>query len=323
MKKLTALLPVICFLTVCIGCAGSKETESGSVNAVKNEAEETEYRDTEEAKETKIVCWGDSLTYGTGGEGVTYPLVLEEKTGLTVYNYGVCGEKADQIAIRMGLYPMTVPAFTIPAKKDPVAVRLLCEGEDPVMLRLGDAGMNPCEIAGVKGTLSFSEEDFSYYFTRLAEGEEVFVPDGTPVVMDAAGKADPDDIVVLFAGSNDRPTKENVKDLIETEKEMIRYLGSSKYIVVGLTSQEMIPEVAAVNEELQAEFGEHFLDIRAYLLENGLKDAGITPTEQDLLDIEAGEIPSSLRVDIVHGTPEFYRIIGEQLYEKMKADGYL
>ena len=111
--------------------------------------------------------------------------------------------------------------------------------------------------------------------------------------------------------------------MIATEKEMIRYLGSSKYIVVGLTSKEMIPEVAAVNEKLAAAFGTHFLDIRSYLLEHGLEDAGIAPTDQDLMDLADGEIPSSLRVDIVHGTPDFYRILGEQLYEKMRSDGYL
>lgn len=223
----------------------------------------------------------------------------------------------------MGLYPMTTGAFTIPAEREPVALSLLCDGEDPIMLRLGDAGMNPSDIAGVKGELSYSEEDGNYYFTRQTKGDAVTVSDGTVVTMDAAGKIDPDDIVVLFIGSNDRPTAEDAETLIATEKEMIRYLGSSKYIVVGLTSKEMIPEVAAVNEKLAAAFGTHFLDIRSYLLEHGLEEAGIVPTDQDLMDLADGEIPSSLRVDIVHGTPDFYRILGEQLYEKMRSDGYL
>ena len=321
-KKLTAVCLLCCILT---GCAGSKAVVNGQADVVDETTEitDTGYADIGEEKKPDIVCWGDSLTYGTGGEGVTYPSVLAEETGLTVYNYGVCGEKADQIAIRMGLYPMTTGAFTIPEEREQVALSLLCDGEDPVMLRLGDAGMNPCDIVGIKGELSFSEEDGNYYFTRQTEGDAVTVSDGTVVTMDAAGKIDPDDIVVLFIGSNDRPTAEDAKTLIETEKEMIRYLGASKYIVVGLTSKEMIPEVAAVNEELKAAFGTHFLDIRTYLLEHGLEDAGITPNEQDLADLADGEIPSSLRVDIVHGTPDFYRILGKQLYEKMRSDGYL
>ena len=242
------------------GCAGSRQAMSGQADVVDETTEitDTGYADTGE-KEPDIVCWGDSLTYGTGGEGVTYPSVLADETGLTVYNYGVCGEKADQIAVRMGLYPMTTEAFTIPAEREPVVLSLFCDGEDPIMLRLGDAGMNPCDIAGVKGELSYSEEDGNYYFTRQTEGDAVTVSDGAVVTMDAAGKIDPDDIVVLFIGSNDRPTAEDAETLIATEKEMIRYLGSSKYIVVGLTSKEMIPEVAAVNEKLAAAFGTHFL----------------------------------------------------------------
>lgn len=264
-KKLTVCCLMLCMLT---GCAGSRQAMSGQADVVDETTErtDTERADTGKEKEPDIVCWGDSLTYGTGGEGVTYPSVLADETGLTVYNYGVCGEKADQIAVRMGLYPMTTGAFTIPAEREPVALSLLCDGEDPIMLRLGDAGMNPCDIAGVKGELSYSEEDGNYYFTRQTKGDAVTVSDGAVVTMDAAGKIDPDDIVVLFIGSNDRPTAEDAETLIATEKEMIRYLGSSKYIVVGLTSKEMIPEVAAVNEKLAAAFGTHFLDIRSYLL---------------------------------------------------------
>ena len=93
--------------------------------------------------------------------------------------------------------------------------------------------------------------------------------------------------------------------------------------MVGITSKGMVPEVEEVNQALKEAFGTHFLDIRSYLLTQGLKDAGITPTSQDLFDIENGEIPSSLRVDVVHGTADFYTILGEQLYEKMLADGYL
>ena len=113
-KKLTVCCLMLCMLT---GCAGSRQAMSGQA-----ERTDTERADTGKEKEPDIVCWGDSLTYGTGGEGVTYPSVLADETGLTVYNYGVCGEKADQIAVRMGLYPMTTGAFTIPAEREPVAL---------------------------------------------------------------------------------------------------------------------------------------------------------------------------------------------------------
>ena len=156
-KKLTVCCLMLCMLT---GCAGSRQAMSGQADVVDETTErtDTEQVDTGREKEPDIVCWGDSLTYGTGGEGVTYPSVLADETGLTVYNYGVCGEKADQIAVRMGLYPMTTGAFTIPAEREPVALSLLCDGEDPIMLRLGDAGMNPCDIAGVKANFPIQKK---------------------------------------------------------------------------------------------------------------------------------------------------------------------
>lgn len=324
-QKRKWLAGLFVLVLVIAGCGGRKNEQA--VQKMESEpVQETEQKEETETLENqseRIVCWGDSLTCGSGGNGVTYPEILAEKTGLSVYNYGVLGETAKQIAIRMGLYRMTVPAFVIPKDTTPVEVQLLSQGEDPIMLRLGDVGLNPCEIAGVEGTLSYNYNDGKYYFTRKVAGEEVAVSDGTPVMIAAEKTIDPNDIVILFAGSNDRPTKDTVADLIKTEQEIIDYLGSSKYIVVGITSKGMVPEVEEANKALEEAFGTHFLDIRTYMLTHGLEDAGITPTEQDLADIANGEIPSSLRVDVVHGTADFYTILGEQLYEKMRSNGYI
>jgi lysophospholipase L1-like esterase len=38
---------------------------------------------------TQIVCWGDSLTAGTGGGAATYPAVLSAMTGIPVANMGI------------------------------------------------------------------------------------------------------------------------------------------------------------------------------------------------------------------------------------------
>lgn len=52
---------------------------------------------------TNIVCWGDSLTYGTGAtHGSTdFPTVLAGLLGRTVSNQGVPGETSAQITTRM------------------------------------------------------------------------------------------------------------------------------------------------------------------------------------------------------------------------------
>ena len=299
------------------------ETEIITEIETESKTEETEIQIPEEELAKRIICWGDSLTYGQGGNGVTYPSVLEEKSGLEVINYGIQGETARQISIRMGVHPMSVGAFEIPSETDPVEVSLWQWGEDPIMMRLGDCGINPCYIAGVEGTLSYAAEENKYYFTRKEAGDAVSVSDQTEVETFAAVDKDSSDIIVLFAGTNRPPDKDTVGDLIQMERQMIEYLGTERYVVIGLTSKKLIKDVEVINESLAGAFGEHFLDIRSYLLENGLRDAGIEPTKKDTKNIAIGEIPSSLRVDEVHGTKDFYRIIGECVYRKLVELVYL
>ena len=51
-----------------------------------------------------INCWGDSMTAGQGGNGVTYPRVLKELTGFPVNNFGVSGETTYEIVDRSAEY---------------------------------------------------------------------------------------------------------------------------------------------------------------------------------------------------------------------------
>lgn len=299
------------------------EMTAGTEKETEITEQEAETQIPEQEKAERILCWGDSLTYGQGGNGITYPSVLEEKSGLEVINYGIQGETAKQIGIRMGVWPMCTGAFEIPAETVPTEVSLWQWGEDPIMMRLGDCGINPCYIGGVEGTLSYAAEDNKYYFTRTEAGDAVTVADQTIVQTFAAEDKDTSDIIVLFAGTNLPPNKNTVGELIDMERQMLDYLGAERYVVIGLTSKKLIEDVETINESLAEAFGEHFLDIRSYLLENGLQDAGIEPTKRDKKNIAKGEIPSSLRVDEVHGTEDFYRIIGERVYQKLTELGYL
>lgn len=50
--------------------------------------------------EEEINCWGDSITEGFGSDGLTYPEMLEQMTGLPVRNLGVGGEGSREILAR-------------------------------------------------------------------------------------------------------------------------------------------------------------------------------------------------------------------------------
>jgi lysophospholipase L1-like esterase len=268
-----------------------------------------------------INCFGDSLTYGVGGNGITYPSILLEKTKLNVFNYGMGGETSYQIACRQGAIPVYVKDFTIPEKVAPVEVSLIDKNES--IVKIGDAGVNPCTINNIEGNLSYRADTDKYYFTRLKDGKKTFITDKTQLITFATKNKNKNDILIIFSGSNDGLKIKTIKNLIETQKKMIKFANTDKYIIIGLTSKYYIQDIEKINNALSKEYGDKFLDIRKYLLGNALNDAGLTPTTQDKKDIKNGEIPVSLRTDYIHGNNYFYNLLGNQVNKKILELGYL
>lgn len=280
-----------------------------------------------------INCWGDSLTFGYGATDrntETYPKVLQKllDDSFTVNNYAVSGEGTQQIASRQGGTLAYVQPCTIPANGSVNITLKDLVGTSIFLLNQGDAGINPCYINGIKGTLS--KDSSNIVFTRLENGDAVEIMHPVPLITDANKNAR-DGITIIWCGSNNRtyfnnsPTteKNEVHNIIRCIKTMIKHSNcSGKYIVIGLTSKAYMPQIEMVNKVFATEFGEHFLDVRNNILLSGLKESGITPVDQDNTDIENGEIPSSLRVDEIHFNTKGYALIAKYVYELGKTLGY-
>ena len=276
----------------------------------------------------RIVCWGDSLTEGTGGEGVTFPKVIEELTGIETINYGVYGECSSLIAARQGGNGQHVENISeIPADTEPVPIKIKGDkdGASELWLTFGDAGVNPCMIAGVMGELSIDPEDSTKYFTRLEAGEAVAINnDNDTFYTHGMLDAREDDILIIWSGSSDGLVEGMTVDIpIDNIRSMLEYSGCEEYVILDYEAVCLDGRFDEWNDALRDAFGEHVLDIREYLLEHGLEDAGIEPTEGDLEDIALGHMPRSIMSDEYHGTGDFYRIIGEQIVEKMRELGYI
>ncbi|MBQ4055457.1 MAG: S-layer homology domain-containing protein [Clostridia bacterium] len=281
----------------------------------------------EESTKTRIVCWGDSLTAGGGASATqyAYPRVLATISGLPVRNYGVGGETSGHIASRQGARAIYVAPVIIPADTTSVEVQLLGDDMEPTDLGLfGNAGLSPFTIAGVKGKFFYNESSGKYFFTRNSGtgNEEVVISRPTRVVTAGMEGRTTADINVIFSGSNNGYSANNINKLIDIERQMIEFSGSDKYVIIGMTCLDRMPDIAEINAKMADAFGDNFLDIRTYFLTEGLADAGIEPTAEDLADIERGEIPSSLRADEIHGNDIFYRLLAEQVYEKILELGY-
>lgn len=269
----------------------------------------------------RIICWGDSLTDSLD-DRTAYPDILRELSGCEVINYGVDSENTAMIAMREGGLRVNVRATVIPSEPDLIPVFLRTENDGHVFyLNNGDGGVNPCMIGPIEGDLE--KLNGSYYFRRRKRGERYVVDDGTQFITHAMNDKREDDVLVIFAGTNDLPDRKGADNIIKLERAMLEYAGCDRYIIIGLTYAGAIPEIDAVNEAMEEEFGDHFVDIRKYLLNYGIEDAGVIMTPKDTEDIKKGEIPASLRRDYVHGNRHYHRLLGEQVYRRMVYLGYL
>src|ERR1035437_2659914 len=186
-----------------------------------------------------IAAWGDSLTAGAGGAGVTYPNALQtDLSGRSVYNGGVGGETSTQIETRM-VADTTKAGYT----------------------------------------------------------------------------------VIIWAGRNNYSATTTVEADIAT---MVASLGSNRhYLIMSVMNgsygaNEQIGgtgynQIQSINTYLAATYPGHYIDIREYIIQYGLIDAGITPTSQDLTDITNDVPPTSLRYDSVHLNAAGYTIVARQV----------
>lgn len=283
-----------------------------------------------------IIAWGDSLTAGTGGEGTTYTDVLQSliktniltKTNIKsipVINMGVGGEGTHQIMGRAGSIPFIVNSFTIDDSSK-VTIKFP-NGDSANILRQGDKGVNPVTINGTSGIItieqeSFSSQEYSYYFNRTEPGAPVNVEDGTIMTTAAATSTDIQNYIpIVFMGQNGG-WGGNPEELITQIKSILNMdKWNNKYLVLGLTSGTA-ESSANLELAMASEFGDRYINLREYIVKNGLEQQGLDATEADMNAINKGAIPPSLLSDTIHFNSSGYKVIGQAVYDRMIELGY-
>ena len=289
----------------------------------------------------RVICWGDSLTYGTGAStngGAPYPDCLKKLLGekWSVVNMGVGGEDAPTILGRQGGIPYIVqPGVTIPASassKVQVTIKSEYEGKIVAPLKQGDSKMiNPCYVKGVKCNLTIGSDKTTYYLQRAEDGEEVVI--NRPVSLVGSHCAEKCDVSIFFVGQNGSKTP---AELVAMIKRGIDHTGSNKYLVLGITTGDNAGREALDTAQYEA-FGRHFINSRVYMTtpiyeENGstikscyvLDDYGLVPTDEDKTYIGLGKVPPSVLYDHdhVHGNKYFYDCLSKLVYTRGKELGY-
>ncbi len=264
------------------------------------------------ATSADIACWGDSLTYSAipdGQASPTWPQTVANDLGVSVYNGGVAGQGSAEIATRQGgLQPLiTLQRNEIaggPAVALPVAGIVPASG-----WRRGGTGSLRMHgsIAGVVGTLRHILSDGSFTFTPDHEvGRSMDVPPQTPFISDEGG-VHQNQVVVLWTGTNSISEPEAVeRDIAAMVTSLTPF--TDRFLVVSNTLRRQLAE--PLNRRLMTTYGNHYANLRGYLIEHGLADADIAATPADTADVRAGNVPSSLRWDDTHFNQRGYDVIG-------------
>lgn len=251
-----------------------------------------------------IAVWGDS-TSSLNNTWTDWPTRLGNKiSGFTIKNQAVSGEYTTSTSARQGGNALKVGAFTIPAAAEAVAVTLTTEdghtfGTNPVFSAGGN--FNPCTISGVKGSITNAGNGV-YNFTRLTAGTAVEVAEGTVVVSDADTALNGAEVMLINLGCNSG-WDENPDVLLNQVQLMVDHFvaaGGEKYIICGpsagkhLRTEEMRAITFEYEEKAATAFGEHWLNLREYLIANGLIENGLTASALDTERMALGQVPASL-----------------------------
>lgn len=252
-----------------------------------------------------IAVWGDS-TSSPNRTWWEWPARLQEvvKT-YAVKNQAVSGEYTTSTSARQGGNALSVGAFTIPSDTSLVEIALTSAdgqtfGTGPVFNPGG--GFNPCTIAGVRGTIVNAGVGV-YKFARKTAGDAVEVPDGTIVTSDADGVFNNADAVMLVNIGINAGWNENPDTLLNQVQLMVNHFtasGGTKYIITGpyagqfLNTDGQRQRVFEYETKAAAAFGEHWLNLREYLIANGLTENGLTASALDTERMAVGQIPASL-----------------------------
>lgn len=233
----------------------------------------------------EIVCWGDSMTEGFGAS------VAEIATADGVFDasYLSYPEILEQLT-GITTYNFGVPSATSE------------------------------EIAIMQGGI-VPTDDLSCYETINYD------------IM-AQAKDHKGDILILEIGSNGG-WNGDYATLIAQYRAMIKYAGCDKYIIIGDTddpensTDDAVAQRAMELEDetvrtadtfwdtaLRKEFGDHFVNMRVFLIENGLYLTGFEPTAADLEAAEHGAISVQLRSDWTHFNSYGYYAKAVGVYQK-------
>ena len=285
-----------------------------------------------------------------------YPKKLQKllPDGYKIINAGVGGENSLTIMARQGAYPMKLAHDVIIFPKNKRKYKMFIGNNDipafvssyndsivrPMLQRgwkkdKSPAYINECYINNMPITLS-SESflwrtnnkwniQYNYYIDRFVDNNNTDTLKAGSIVTTYAMKHLRNAYAnVFFIGQNGG--FEDAADLIKQLQSMVNYSKCDKYVIISFHAvNNVMPTVErlkGMEDSLASVFDKHYFNLRSYMVNNGLKDAGITPTQADKDSILHGQVPPSLMSDRVHFNKKGYELIANSVKKKFDELGY-
>lgn len=315
----------------------------------------------DEIPERSITCWGDSMMQGAGCneayiysdngiEDISYfttPSALQYFTSINTYNFGVGGENSYQISLRAGGIPIYTDRDIYITDHSLAYVKFVDENEETITMDdysgYGYEDNTYPDTVYINDVLCCVERaDEGLYISICSDADfdsvtEMYINAWTRVIPKAAYDHR-NDILILEIGSNGG-WENDYDELIKQYQNIIDNSYYADYIIVGDTdnpgeSADIYQDVYDNNgnyaglhatlweQALYDAFREHFLNTRLYLMENALSDCGLTPTENDIIDIQTGNLPEQIRADFTHFNSYGYYSKAKAIYLKGIELGY-
>lgn len=177
--------------------------------------------------------------------------------------------------------------------------------------------------------------------SRVASGQEISVPAGTPLVFEnAVNRRDWTYIIEPNANWTPPELRSNNYDLINCVLDMIKYASGSenisevRYLIAGNTPAYTEPYNSPVRIRKQAReeifkeyFKDKYMDCATYMVQHAIYDAvylGYLPSviQADLDDIAIGVIPRRMMHDVVHYNALGAYMLGRYYSLFIKAKGW-
>lgn len=298
----------------------------GIVESQLSSAVTTKLNSSKAATATKLATFGDSMTSADQGGYSVWGALLSEWLGLELFNPSQSGERTSNIALRQGGFR---PRFTVPGGVIPA-------GTEWFTVNLAESYTNGFNSGTTEGNIgTFSDVTFMGVPVRLrflngawtmarqvAASSPVPVASRGDVVVDVKSRAWREAVQIYFGGFNGGDQK---LDVALMKKNL---LAPYRFLALGMVTGQSGSNPAAyeaANESLRLAFPDNYFDVTNYLVANGLADEGITPTAQDLTDIAARIVPTSLRRAAAdpHLNAAGNRALARRLAEELIARGWV